>query len=426
MISLRDKTLVLGYGAIMLMFFVLFLWSTLVPLAESLVVPGHVSVAAQRRTVSHAEGGSVLKLKVREGNHVEAGQTLLQLDDQHLRAELAILEYERFAHKAKLSRWMAERLGEPSIAFDPVLIDHARSAVDRAQILQSERGAFEAFRSGFASRKEAYDERIRGAEDSIQHLSRQLESLDRQERIVQQQADDALNLLAKGYGTKSRATELRLDRERLFGRKLEIESEINGLHGTVRDARLGKENLIAEHYLKVETNLAEAQRRLAELDVQLRAQTEKIDNLNIRSTIRGVVVDLKVRASNEVVRPAEPILDILPVDSAYLVEAQILPEQIEGVIEGMEVDVRFPSLSQEQPPIMRGAVTMVSADTLEDPQAQSRYYRVHIELREHDDAETLTRIIPGMIAEITFKKHDRTPFEYFLAPLMRHLVHSAA
>ena len=426
LIRVRDKTLAVGYGAVVTMLSVLFLWSTFVPLADSFVVSGTLSVANQRRTVSHVEGGVVRELKVREGDHVEAVQILLVLNDQDLRAQIAVLENERFAQKATLNRWMAERRGEPSITFDPALIEMARMAIDHAEILQSEKGAFEARLSGFDSQREAYDDRIRRINDAHQRLNQQLESLDRQQRIVQQQTNDALDLLAKGYGTKSRTVELRLDRERLLSRKLEIEAEIDESQGTVRDARLAKKNLIAERSFEAETNLVEAQRRIAELDLQLRALNERIDNLNVRSSIRGVVVDLKVRASNEVVKPAAPILDILPVDSAYLVEAQISPNQIDGVLEGMEVDVRFPSLSLEQPPAMLGAVTMVSADTLHDPKTRIQYYRVHIALGERDNATMLTRVIPGMPTEVTFKKRDRTAFEYFLAPLMRHMANSAA
>ena len=421
----RDKILTVGYISVIAMFSIIYLWSTLVPLAESLVVSGTVSVTTQRRTVSHVEGGAVSELKVKEGDHVEVGETLLLLDDRHLKADLAILEHEHFILMATLNRWKSEQLGETTITFAPALTKEGQSAIDRAKILQSEEGAFEARRIGFASQREAFDDRIQRAKDAIQRSSQKLESLDRQQHIVEQQTNDALDLLAKGYGTKSRVVELRLEREQIHSRKLEIEAEIDGLRGTVHDARLGKKNLLAEHSLEIETNLAEAQSQLAELDLQIYALRERIDNLNIRSTVRGIIVDLKVRANNEVVKAAAPILDILPVDSAYSVEVQVSPDQIEGVIKGMEVYVRFPSLSGEQPPEILGAVTMVSADTVYDPKTQSRYYQANIALSEHYDRMMLTRIIPGMPTEVTFEKEGRTAFEYFLAPLMRHLTSSA-
>jgi HlyD family type I secretion membrane fusion protein len=337
---------------------------------------------------------------------------------------LNLLAYQRFANRAKLARFTAERGGAPTVSFDADLMMAAESAPHLLDLLTSETGGFEARRKALETQASLYDERIHKGNEQLERLRQQLRSLDRQRLIVERQSKDAQTLLDKGFGTRSRAAELHLDSERLLSRRLEVEAEMDDLLGVVEDARLNKERLLAERAQEIEQELSDTQRRLAELDVQIRAVQNRLDGLKITSPVRGVVVDLKVTSINDVIKPAAPILDILPTDSAYLVEAQIPPHQIEGVAEGMDVEVRFRALSGKRVPTVMGKVAMVSADIVSDPGQDHRFYRVHVSLADLQDIEREIGIMPGMPTEVILKKRDRTLLEYLIAPLTDHLARS--
>ena len=56
-------------------------WATLVPLSGAALAPGYVAPEGFRKTVQHLEGGIVSEILVREGSKVEAGDTIVVLDD---------------------------------------------------------------------------------------------------------------------------------------------------------------------------------------------------------------------------------------------------------------------------------------------------------------------------------------------------------
>lgn len=424
--SRPSRLLLTGYAAIGMMLLVFSVWSAVVPLADSLIAPGTVSVTAQRRSIAHVEGGKVSRLNVSEGDYIDIGQTLLQLDDKDLRSQMNILEYQRLGQTAKLTRLTAERREESAFSFEPSLMTEAQKNPHLQKLLESEIGSFEARLQALTTQSTLYDERINQGNEQLGRLRLQLGSLDRQQAIVEQQLQDAKMLLAKGFGTKRQSATLLLDNERLITERLKIEAEINSVEGVTEDARLNKEGLLAKRSDEIETEISNTQRSLAELDVRIRAIHSRLEGLSIASPVRGVVIDMKITSINDVIKPASPILDILPIDSAYLVEAHIPPEQIEGIVEGMEVEVRFQSLSDKRVPKITGTVAMVSADIISDlNQQHHQYYRAHIALADWRNVEKQIGIVSGMPAEVIFKKRDRTLFNYLFAPLADHIARSA-
>ncbi len=76
-------------GIVILAFFCgLGAWAALAPLDSAAVATGRVTVAGNRKTVQHLEGGIVKALRVKEGDRLETGQVLSRLDDTQARAIL--------------------------------------------------------------------------------------------------------------------------------------------------------------------------------------------------------------------------------------------------------------------------------------------------------------------------------------------------
>ena len=84
-------------------------WSALAPLEGAAFAPGTVTVKSYKKIVQHLEGGIVRDILVRDGDLVEAGQTLLVLDDTQPRASLEIVNSQYLALRMKEARLLAER-----------------------------------------------------------------------------------------------------------------------------------------------------------------------------------------------------------------------------------------------------------------------------------------------------------------------------
>ena len=66
-------------------------WAAFAPLDSAAIAPGHVTVAGNRKTVQHLEGGIIEQLLVKEDDELEANQVLIRLDDTQPRATLELL-----------------------------------------------------------------------------------------------------------------------------------------------------------------------------------------------------------------------------------------------------------------------------------------------------------------------------------------------
>src|ERR1700687_3411652 len=66
-------------------------WAATTELSGALIAQGSIVVDSNVKKVQHPTGGVVGKLNVRDGDHVKAGDIVVQLDDTVNRANLAIV-----------------------------------------------------------------------------------------------------------------------------------------------------------------------------------------------------------------------------------------------------------------------------------------------------------------------------------------------
>jgi len=82
---------VIGIAVIAVFFGGFVTWSAVAPLATAAIAPGNVMVDTSRKTVQHLEGGIVAQILVREGERVDAGEPLIELDRSRSEARLSYL-----------------------------------------------------------------------------------------------------------------------------------------------------------------------------------------------------------------------------------------------------------------------------------------------------------------------------------------------
>ncbi len=132
----------------------------------------------------------------------------------------------------------------------------------------------------------------------------------------------------------------------------------------------------------------------------------------------GVVLGLQVTTPRSVIRPAEPVLYIIPRDRPLVISAQVAPINIDEIGVGQSVRLAFPAFSARNTPDIFGHVTRVSADALVDQQSQIPYFRAEIVLNDGEAAKLGDAVLlPGMPVEAFIRTGARTPVSYLLKPL---------
>lgn len=144
-----------------------------------------------------------------------------------------------------------------------------------------------------------------------------------------------------------------------------------------------------------------------------------MDRLDITAPVAGIVYDLRVFAPRSVIRPADPVLYIIPQDRPLVIDARVEPIDIDKLTIGQDVTLRFSSLDQRQTPELTGRVKLISADAFQDENTRQSYYRAEIVLSEGEQAKLPagTTLLPGMPVEAFIRTEDRTPIAYLVKPL---------
>jgi len=189
------------------------------------------------------------------------------------------------------------------------------------------------------------------------------------------------------------------------GRITEIDIEILRIDSTFREEAI--------------TRLRDLQFNEIELSERRRALLLRLDRLDIRSPVSGVIYDLQVFGPRSVIRPAEPVLFIVPQDRPLIITAQIEPIHIDQVFVDQDVVLRFSAFDQRRTPELTGHVTQISADAFTDQNSRISFYRAQIVLDEGEAAklpEDMT-LIPGMPVEAFIRTDERSPMDFLLKPL---------
>jgi HlyD family secretion protein len=176
-------------------------------------------------------------------------------------------------------------------------------------------------------------------------------------------------------------------------------------------------SLTAQQREKAEVELREIAARRLELQERKTALAKRIARLEVRAPAEGIVLGLRVTTPESVVRPADPLMYIVPQDRPLLVAARVPVTHIDEVHLGQQVHLVFSALPSRTTPDHYGRVTLVSADTLTDERDGSTYYRIEIAISAKDlDKRGSARIVPGMPVEAFIRTADRTPLSYLLKP----------
>lgn len=393
-------------------------WATLAPLAGAVIAPGVVTVQSYRKTVQHLEGGIVTELLVRDGDVVEAGQLLVQLDRTRAHASVAILEGELDLLLAREARLLAERDGASEIAFPTELLARAVEDDDVGELVRGQQLLFEARRESLEGESGLLAQRVGQYEDEIAGLQQQSLSKDRQIEIVEDELEGLHALYERGFESRRRINELERLAEELRGELGAHTTAIARAENGIAEANLRIVQLRKEFREKVVKDLDEVQARFFDVSERRVAASDRMARLEIRAPIAGTVVGMRAHTVGGVIGPGEPLLDIVPAGDELVIEARMRPEDIDKVRVGQTARVRLSAFDQRTTPELEGTVVATSADRMMDETTGAPFFVVRSRISE-GELEKLgdLQLVPGMPAETFVQTGSRTVLSYLLKPL---------
>jgi epimerase transport system membrane fusion protein len=112
---------------------------------------------------------------------------------------------------------------------------------------------------------------------------------------------------------------------------------------------------------------------------------------------------------------------IVPENNKLVIEAYILPTDIEKVYKGQKAEISFPAFVDPSALPIYGKVTYVSADAILEPKSGNSFYHALVEVTP-DGLEAIKKngfkIVPGMPAAVFIKTGKITLMEYLMQPII--------
>ncbi|SEN21415.1 HlyD family secretion protein [Palleronia pelagia] len=393
-------------------------WAFMTEISGAIIATGQVEVERNRQVVQHPDGGVVTEILVNEGDRVEAGDPLILLDTVLLNTQLATARGQLSELLARQARLEAERDNADEIDFSE-LIEFAGDTEEAQELMQGQSNLFQARNENRTQLVRQLNGRRAQIDRQIDGITAQRDALEVQLGLIQTELEDQQSLLDQGLTQASRVSSLRREEARLLGQVGELEASAGEAAERISEIEVQLLTLDTQRREEAITQLRDLQFREVEFRERANALQEQLSRTAITAPVSGVVYGLTVFAERSVVRPADPILYIVPQDRPLIIAAQVDPIHIDQVDVGQEVSVRLSAFDARTTPELFGTVTQVSADSFTDEGSRSSFYRAEIALNpgELDRLPPERVLIPGMPVETFLQTEDRTPIAYLVKPL---------
>jgi epimerase transport system membrane fusion protein len=392
-------------------------WSSWAPISGAVVAEGIVKVDSKRKTIQHLEGGVVKEILIHEGQYVEEGQTLVVVQDAEVRSKLIILKDQLNAELAKEARLLAEKKFADAIEFPRELADSQDIKV--MTMLDNEKALFLVKRKSIDEEMAIIRNEIGHARQEEASIRAQIEAAGENIRYKQERVAAGEALSAKQYLEKNEFLQLK----EALAEKRENLSQMQAQLASVRQSQgeldLRIISLRNEYTKKADDELKDAKKTIYELQEKIRPAELNLDRFRVVAPISGQVIDLKVSTIGGVVRPGDPLMDLVPKQQELITEVKVKNKDIVKVHVNQRADLQLLAYNSRSVPHIDGTVTYVSGDALEDKAngAMPYYYLAHIRV----DGKALEhlpdiQLAPGMPITAFIQTKPRTFLDMLIKP----------
>ena len=352
-------------------------WAAVARVDEVTKADARVVPEGREQVIASLEGGILHELFVHEGEQVEEGQSLAELDPTRYQSQQAEGETKRIALKAQIARLVAESSGR-ALEFPPEVLA-------AATVAQSERDAY-------AARKHALDDAVGSNQRGVDMLRREL---------AMSEAMSAKGLLS--------------------------EVEVLHLRRQINDLSLQSSDRLNRFRQDASSELSKLQTDLAQIEEQQAGRQDVLSRTVIKSPVHGLVKNIRSNTLGGIVGPGAPIMEIVPLGKRTLIEARVKPGDIGFLQVGQKAKIKLAAYDFTIYGGLDGSIETISPDAIGDPDrassggADATYYRVMLRVDNntlHEKGKTLA-VLPGMTGSAEVNIGERSVLNFLLRPMLK-------
>ena len=376
---------------------------------------GKVTPASQVQLVQSLEGGVVTEILVREGQVVDANQSLIKISDV---AFSSSFEENRLTYLELLAR--SSRLNAEAFDVDYAVNDEVNT--DAPRLNQSERSLYDSNLQQLTETLSILDEQINQQQSSLEEAQSKERQVKRSLELMKKEIKIKLPLKDRGIISEVEFLQLQQREAELDGELEGVQISIPRLRSVIEEARFKrqKEQLDFRNTAKKELNEVNAEiDRIRETQTALK---DRVKRTTLRSPVRGIVKRLYANSIGGVVSPGNNVVEIVPQGGSLLIEIEIKPADIASVNIGQLTRLKFTAYDFALHGSLEGEVSFVSADTITNEDGES-FFVVRIKPSKDylgHEAKPLP-IKVGMTVEADIVTSKKTILEFLMEPVHRGL-----
>lgn len=394
------------------------LWASLAPIWSAVVAPGVVRVEANRQVLKSREGGVVSAIYVRDGDEVQAGQLLMQLNDTVPKAQMAVLSNQRDSLSMQHARFLAEVRGQTTVT-PPADLAARRDDPAVSQIITNETLLFNSRLTAIQGQGAILNQRVEQLQSARSGLNVQVQSIDDQVALIQQELSGYERLHEQGFAPLTLLLRYRRQLAEIAGRRGALAADLQRNQQQAGETRLQLAQLYEQRNSEAAAGLREAETRMADLEPRLDAARQSLSQTRITAPMAGYILNQSQFTVGGVAVAGEVLMDVVPSNAPLLISARVRPADIDQVRVGLTAQVTLSAYSSRRVPKLHAEVITVSADALTAPDTGVSYFVADLRIppEELRRLPAGVQITPGMQASAMIRTGRRTIMSYLLAPI---------
>jgi len=389
---------------------------------EVVVAPGQLVTTVPTVVVQPLETVAVKAVEVEIGDIVEKGQVLATLDPTFAEADVRQLQARVASFDARAARLEAESEGRDYAPDD--LTDAAR---------RLEGSLYGKRKLEHASQLRYYDQEIgrydAAAASARDELAKNAASMGLIGQIVVMRE----KLAAQAIGSRLQLIDARNQLLIAERTAVQIRGRIDELGHQLKGALAQRDTYTQNWRAKIADELVSVRQELVAARQDLDKALRRRDMVNLTAPTKAIVLDIARRSSGSVLRSAEALFTLVPLDAPLEAEVRIEPRDIGRLVDGAQVRVKLDAFPFQRHGTLDGRIKTISADAFrpggngqeENNQnaAGAPFYRAQVILLGTQllNMPPQARILPGMTLTAEIKIGRQRIISYLLYPVLKGL-----
>lgn len=401
-------------NTIFIFFFIIIIWANFAFVDEVVKGSGKIIPSSKIQIVQNLEGGILSEILVSTGDIVKQGTPLLKIENKQFESS-----YVQSGLKLDELKIKAKRLESESKTLKKFEIKDKKLANDNKELIRNEKILFDSHIKYLQNQVNMVKEQIAQKSSEIAEYKNSLRHLKNKKKLVMQELKLIKPLVKKGIESKIELIRLQKEKENIYS---EVETKIisikksksmkKELYQKVDDLKIGFSN-------RAQKELNEVIAKISQIINEKSKFKDKVTRTLVLSPVNGKVKRLLKNTLGGVVKPAEELIEIVPLDDALVVEAKIKPKDIAFLHHGQKAIIKFTAYDFSIHGGVEAKLTKISADTIKDEKGNS-FYLVELKTtgKFNNDSNKM-KIISGMTVSVDIISGKKTIMDYILKPILK-------